>query len=1401
MTSVLQYLDKEQLFSVALALVLKIHTSPESLEILCQIVRLLDENQLQDIYPGLASFSLEAVTEGNEACFKHVIALIENVSSLLEEVLSHIDRLLTQEMCKFNFVQNILIQEETSQSVPIESDVILHIFSFLLLLFTTEALNTHDSLTKLDKTISVLLGHKDESVVSECSKLIRWRIPLICAQSLSDDKDAEFYWNLVWQLQRNASSTIHKRNASIMWLRLLSELFLKVQNNPFFQNTVVNQDFYWNFLQEGLGNSSHEQRKFSLSILQYSIKLINSSFTTNCFSWNTSNKSNLLREWSRFTTLFEILGVDTSLHQLQAATNDFLHIMTPQSLIHPSWGFCLLSTGFRAPMDSVRKASAFILMNIKSDGLSSLRYGLPFYEKHFLPYLMLSRHFNVRKVSKDSNTLQCEFGTKFTDFLASIIQNMRDDEESANFVRSTLRVLISRKDIFDAVKIYTTWGIVKGLNGRRVLKFGCDDEYLIKLFDSPTEGQLYHRVVQTLNLQLILCLEATSLMDMVEILLKFANYNGFTIICQNLTLIRERLKEQSYTSEHYRQATQSECSKLLAVVLSHLLCGNVDINDLIGRFGSLVLCKLLESGCTIPPLSDGQITTIQSKISTPASSLTIESLASVDWSAYVDLCSRLSLSPFFKDIRSTLMLPSVLEIATLNHKLCLLKKIIRVAGFRDIQMTVAEVVSWIKSIPNTPEYFQGIDEFYKVRETIVGEFHELLEICVSSSEISLDDVNVLLLSLDESTHPVTCKASCNIAKQLVHKGLLPVEQLTELLKRLLTTAEILDEERFKLEDRDLHRLLIETFLHSLVLEQAVNCIVLAQVISRFSDIILKNAHARRGLLPKLMESLSSFQLQQPDTFELLTFIPDLLFRVATLRQLDISAFSIETIIASLYDSCLAPKSGSNLYKEIYGQQEITYKAILYTILNSFQTDSAARKMLDRCLAVDCPHVAANDIRFNDGNGEFVRCQIAKIIVSVMDLVEPKEFALTYVPRLFEIVENEPSPLVRTYLEWSIAYLLAHSPELLEKTFDSLSVLLNNHELKPVLVTVYERIIFLALQSMTPKEESKQISRLIGLVVPAAATNKAVVRHISMSLAISISEEIQTKKLDVSAELISIVNNMYSSFAATSAFSRFRSGAACLWDVVKDLDLVHISGGLLVELTSCDVDHVTQSEFHEHVGKEHIQRLNHPIGEPRKEQWVGGVTSEGSAFSEQNKKKQSPLQTKGGAWTTVIEKDKKTEISDLARSNLIVVASLVDKPPNLGGICRLCDVLGAGLLTLHDIKVKEHPQFKNVAVTAEHWMPMTEVKQELIASFLGEKKAEGYKLIGLEQTDKSVVLDSKLKFPKKSLILLGREKEGIPGELLAELDLCVEIKQVGVIRSMNIQTASAVIVHAYSSQNC
>lgn len=49
-------------------------------------------------------------------------------------------------------------------------------------------------------------------------------------------------------------------------------------------------------------------------------------------------------------------------------------------------------------------------------------------------------------------------------------------------------------------------------------------------------------------------------------------------------------------------------------------------------------------------------------------------------------------------------------------------------------------------------------------------------------------------------------------------------------------------------------------------------------------------------------------------------------------------------------------------------------------------------------------------------------------------------------------------------------------------------------------------------------------------------------------------------------------------------------------------------------------------------------------------------------------------------------------------------------------------------------------------------------------------------------------------------MLGREREGIPPDILEVLDATVEIPQYGVIRSLNVHVASATALYEYVRQH-
>lgn len=55
-------------------------------------------------------------------------------------------------------------------------------------------------------------------------------------------------------------------------------------------------------------------------------------------------------------------------------------------------------------------------------------------------------------------------------------------------------------------------------------------------------------------------------------------------------------------------------------------------------------------------------------------------------------------------------------------------------------------------------------------------------------------------------------------------------------------------------------------------------------------------------------------------------------------------------------------------------------------------------------------------------------------------------------------------------------------------------------------------------------------------------------------------------------------------------------------------------------------------------------------------------------------------------------------------------------------------------------------------------------------------------------------------PRRCVLLLGAEKEGIPVDLLQEVDRLVEIPQLGITRSLNVHVSGALLLWEYTRQH-
>ncbi|XP_037806459.1 uncharacterized protein LOC119600362 [Lucilia sericata] len=151
------------------------------------------------------------------------------------------------------------------------------------------------------------------------------------------------------------------------------------------------------------------------------------------------------------------------------------------------------------------------------------------------------------------------------------------------------------------------------------------------------------------------------------------------------------------------------------------------------------------------------------------------------------------------------------------------------------------------------------------------------------------------------------------------------------------------------------------------------------------------------------------------------------------------------------------------------------------------------------------------------------------------------------------------------------------------------------------------------------------------------------------------------------------------------------------------------------------------------------------------------------------------------------------------AEMFVIASLIDKLPNLGGIARTCEVLGIQNLVMDSKMDTSKNDFKNLSMTAEKSLNILEVKPKDLKEFLMQKKLEGYAVIGAEQTCNSQNF-SNFTFPQKCVLLLGHEKDGIPAPLLGLLDYAVEIPQFGQIRSLNVHVTGALFMWEFCKQH-
>lgn len=111
--------------------------------------------------------------------------------------------------------------------------------------------------------------------------------------------------------------------------------------------------------------------------------------------------------------------------------------------------------------------------------------------------------------------------------------------------------------------------------------------------------------------------------------------------------------------------------------------------------------------------------------------------------------------------------------------------------------------------------------------------------------------------------------------------------------------------------------------------------------------------------------------------------------------------------------------------------------------------------------------------------------------------------------------------------------------------------------------------------------------------------------------------------------------------------------------------------------------------------------------------------------------------------------------------------------------------------LPHISRKLTEQIHKTALGAETMTPWSH--EEDVSVIFSRLHAEGYLLVGLEQSTKSILLPD-FETGRDVALLIGREVEGIDETLLNSCDVTIEIPQFGVKESLNVVQATAIALY-------
>lgn len=147
--------------------------------------------------------------------------------------------------------------------------------------------------------------------------------------------------------------------------------------------------------------------------------------------------------------------------------------------------------------------------------------------------------------------------------------------------------------------------------------------------------------------------------------------------------------------------------------------------------------------------------------------------------------------------------------------------------------------------------------------------------------------------------------------------------------------------------------------------------------------------------------------------------------------------------------------------------------------------------------------------------------------------------------------------------------------------------------------------------------------------------------------------------------------------------------------------------------------------------------------------------------------------------------------------ITVVCDALRTPENIGMCFRICESFGVRKIFLHtDSPGLENKTVKRTARNTAHQIDHN--RYDDFSQLIHQLKQDGHTIIGLEITDKSILIqDFNFSNYKKIVLILGNERKGI--EQVQGLDHTVCIPMYGTNSSMNVIHSLAISLYEITNQ--